>query len=63
MGHVTLNTPLLRVICPPYAGISYSISLYKFGNSSSMLKNVFYVFFRHQKYDFLRFFEMVYQKS
>jgi len=29
MGHVTMTTPLLRAICPPYAGSWYSPSLYK----------------------------------
>jgi len=29
VGHVTLTTPLLRVICSPYAGTWYRISVYK----------------------------------
>jgi len=28
-GHLTLTTPLSRVICPPYAGNWYSLSVYK----------------------------------
>jgi len=29
VGHVTLTTPLLSVICPPYAGTRYSLSVFK----------------------------------
>jgi len=29
MGHMTLTTPLLRMICHPYAGTWHSLPVYK----------------------------------
>jgi len=34
VGHVTLPTPLIRVICHPYAGTWHSLHVSKFDNSS-----------------------------